>query len=139
MGATLSYETRRRSSKLGTRMYPYEPAYAMQLNQPKFSTEDEWIKYMKMNVDAQTPPAYDYSLMILKPPQAFYNTKPISYYHEVLTILPLCQRLESFPNSCNALCVKRFMERHGISDVIEPMQHLLHNLQGLSNNYFGLP
>ena len=93
MGATLSYETRRRSSKLGTRMYPYEPAYAMQLNQPKFSTEDEWIKYMKMNVDAQNPPAYDTNFMILKPPQHLFEVKAESYKPKLVTMGPFYQTL----------------------------------------------
>mgnify|MGYP007067629644 CR=1 FL=1 len=101
--------------------------------------KDEWRCCMKEIIKNTRRIAHDRTWILLKPPQSFCNTKPRSYYHQVLTILPLCQRLESFPNSCNALCVKRFMERHGISDVIEPMQHLLHNLQGLSNNYFGLP
>ena len=93
-------------------MYPYEPAYAMQLNQPKFSTEDEWIKCMKMNVDAQNPPAYDYNFMILKPPQDLFEVKPESYCPKLVTIGPLYQNLQKSPiDRCKALCMKKFMAR----------------------------
>ena len=86
---------------------------------------------MKKIINNARTIAHDRSWIISKPPQAFCNTKPRSYYHQVLTFLPLCQKVESSPNSCNALCVKRFMERHGVSDVEEPMQHLLPDLRGL--------
>ena len=93
--------------------------------------EDEWRCCMKKIINNARTIAHDRSWIISKPPQAFCNTKPRSYYHQVLTFLPLCQKVESSPNSCNALCVKRFMERHGVSDVEEPMQHLLPDLRGL--------
>ena len=97
MGATLSYETRKGSSKFGTRMYPYEPSLAMQLHQPKFSTEDEWMKYMKMNVDAQNTPAYDYNFMILKRPQHLFEMKGESYKPKLVTIDPFYQTLVRYP------------------------------------------
>ena len=125
MGATLSYETRKGSSKFGTRMYPYEPSLAMQLHQPKFSTEDEWMKYMKMNVDAQNTPAHDCKLMILKPPQHLFEVKPESYCPKLVTIGPLYQNLQKSPiDRCKALCMKKFMARNGIPGVEELMKKL---------------
>ena len=140
MGATLSYDNRKRSSTFGTRMYPYEPSLAVQLNQPKFSTEDEWIKCMKMNVDAQNPPAYDYNFMILKPPQALLEVKPQSYYPKLVTIGPLYQNLQKSPiDRCKALCMKKFMARNGISGVEDLMKKLISDPQDLRNIYIELP
>ena len=77
------------------------------------------------NVDA---PVSNESWMILKPPQALLEVKPEAYYPKLVTIGPLYPNLEPSPiNNFKAQCVKKFMERHGISGVGELTQYLSHD------------
>ena len=97
--------------------------------QPDF-TKDKWRDYMKekINLHGDDAPVFNESWKILKPPQALLEVKPQSYNPKLVTIGPLYQNLELSPiNNFKALCVRKFMERHGISSVGELMQYLSHD------------
>ena len=104
-------------------------------------TEDEWRDYMKYKISIDDiPELYNKSSMISMAPQALLEVKPQSFYPQILTIGPLYQKFESsFVDSCKALCVKRFMQRHEIPDLEELMQHLIPELHDLRSIYLGLP
>ena len=75
-----------------------------------------------MYVDAAV---FNESWMSLIPPQALVEVKPKSYYPKVLAIGPLYQNLGPSPiDNCKALCVNKFMERHGVSMVEDLIQDL---------------
>ena len=93
-------------------------------HQHKF-TGDEWRDYMKekINLHVDDAPAFNETWKILKPPQHLFEVKIDSYCPKLVSIGPLYQNLEPSPiNNFKALCVNKFMERHGISAV----QDLMH-------------
>ena len=107
--------------------------------------EDEWSHYMTIKIenaflDADTHKPTEIS-MISTPHQALLEVKPLSYCPEILTIGPLyIQNLGESPlDHRKGLCVKIFMERHGLSDVKVLMQRLIPDWNDLNSIYFNLP
>ena len=84
-----------------------------QLPQPKLN-EMEWEEYMKRKIDNAQRPAFEKRRAIISIPRALFEVKPKCYCPWIVTIGPLCRKLEPSPiDRCKALCVKEFMERLG--------------------------
>ena len=80
---------------------------------------------MMQKINHVDAPVANEDWMILKPPQALLEVKPQSYYPKSVMIGPLYKYLEtSLISNYKALCVNKFMERHGISAVEDLIQNL---------------
>ena len=91
---------------------------------------------MKEKINHVIAPVPNQSWMILKPPQHLLEVKPEAYNPKLVTIGPLYQNLEPSPiNNYKALCVKKFMERHGIAvaeDLISAEPYELSHIYNLN-------
>ena len=74
------------------------------------------------------------------PPKDLLEAKNKPYWDENLTIGPLYANLvtKSCLDDCKALCMKKFMQRHGKSDVEDLIKHLIPDPNDLNNHYSNL-
>ena len=125
----------------GKQMAQYEPPYnpiptihnflVKQFHQLNRNTK-KWKDRMKKEIGKVVHPkvvtksTFQQDKVIRFVPWALFNIKPQSCSPWILTIGPLYQNLNPSPiNKWKALCVKKFMERYGISDVEELMEKLI--------------
>ena len=104
----------------------------------KVYMEKEIVKAAPMHVNSMAAniSTFRKAKLIGFVPRALFEVKPHSYCPRILTIGPLYQNLEPSPmDRCKALCVNKFMDRHGISNVEE----LKKNLNELCDMYFSMP
>ena len=135
-------------------LHPYNPIptiYKLPVQQSHQLNRkpEEWKDYMEHEISCAAPKPVDSMAVNISTfhkakvigfvPPALFDVKPHSYCPRILTIGPLHQNLEASPmDRCKALCVKKFMERHGISNVGELMNELIPDPHELSNIYSGL-
>ena len=106
------------------------------IHQHNLLTEEEWRQYMKNEISEASTPLVSKGPKISTAPQALLDVKPQSYCPRILTIGPLNQMLGySSIDKCKALCVKKFMERHGIAvaeDLISAEPYELSHIYNLN-------
>ena len=107
---------------------------------------EEWKDYMEEEIKKAAPKSVDSMGVNISTfrkvnvirfvPRALFEVKPHSYCPRILTIGPLHQNLEASPmDRCKALCVKKFMERHGIAvaeDLISAEPYELSHIYNLN-------
>ena len=132
--------------QMAQHLHPYYPIPTIhnfpieQLHQTNLNPE-EWKEYMKVEIEkAENKTTFQKHKVIGFVPRALFEVKPQSYCPRILTVGPLYQNLEpSSMDRCKALCVKKFMERHKISDLERLMNELiLQDPKELRDIYFSL-
>ena len=114
-----------------------------QLGQKSKWWEEMTTKINGIVTDPNTCPSNTKSnqVKISIPPKELLETKKKPYWDENLTIGPLYANLvtKSCLDDCKALCMKKFMQRHGKSDVEDLIKHLIPDPCHLNNHYSNLP
>lgn len=101
--------------------------------------EKQWMRYIAQEIDQAWRPVFIRNKTIFSVPRALFEVRPRSYCPRVVTIGPLCRKLEPSPmDSCKALCIQEFMARRG-TRLDELMDHIIPDPENLRNVYFGLP
>ena len=109
-----------------------------------YGWREEMITKINKAIVSDTPTSKlrssEENLKISIPPDAFLKAYEKSYNHEKLTIGPLYAHpsINSRFDECKAVCVKKFMERYGISDVEDLIKHLIPDPCDLNNHYSNL-
>ena len=134
--------------QMAQHLHPYYPIPSIhnfpieQLHQLNRKPE-EWKDYMEEEIVNAAPKHVDSMSVNISTiqkakvigfvPRALFEVKPHSYCPRILTIGPLHDMLSgsSSLDELKALCVKRFMVRHGILDVEELMECLFEDSSDL--------
>ncbi|KAI5059415.1 hypothetical protein GOP47_0025734 [Adiantum capillus-veneris] len=107
--------------------------------QQSHMNESQWMRLMAQEIDQAWRPIFVKRQTIFSVPRALFEVRPRSYCPRVVTIGPLCRKLEPTPmDSCKALCIKEFMSRRNMR-LDELMDHTITDPENLRNVYFGLP
>lgn len=111
----------------------------VEIQQQVHMDEDQWTRYMAHEIDLAWKPVFVKHKTIFSVPRALFEVRPRAYCPRIVTIGPLCRKLEpSSMDSCKALCIKEFMGRRGMH-LMELMNHIIPDPENLRNVYFGLP
>ena len=132
--------------QMAQHLHPYYPIPTIhnfpieQLHQTNLNPE-EWKEYMKVEIEkAENKTTFQKHKVIGFVPRALFEVKPQSYCPRILTVGPLYQNLEpSSMDRCKALCVKKFMERHKMSDLERLTNEVIPKPGELSDIYFSFP
>eukprot|EP00250_Pteridium_aquilinum_P012442 c20730_g1_i1 orf=293-1801(+) len=101
--------------------------------------ENQWLRYIAQEIDLAWRPVFVKHKTIFSVPRALFEVRPRSYCPRVVTIGPLCRKLEPSPmDRCKALCIKEFMGRRAMP-LNELMNYTIPDPENLRNVYFGLP
>ncbi|KAH7431329.1 hypothetical protein KP509_08G043000 [Ceratopteris richardii] len=99
----------------------------------------QWMRHIAEEIDQAYRPVFVKRRTIFSVPRALFEVRPRAYCPRIVTIGPLCRKLEPSPmDSCKALCIREFMKRHDLQlDML--MDILVKNSEDLRNIYFNLP
>ncbi|MCO5547841.1 hypothetical protein L7F22_001293 [Adiantum nelumboides] len=107
--------------------------------QQSHMNESQWMRHMAQEIDQAWRPVFIKRKTIFSVPRALFEVRPRAYCPRVVTVGPLCRKLEpSHLDSCKALCIKEFMSRRNMR-LDELMDHTITEAENLRNVYFGLP
>lgn len=107
--------------------------------QPAYMNEDQWTRYLRNEIEAAWRPTRQQNKTIYSVPKALFEVRPRAYCPRMITIGPLCRKLEPSPmDNCKALCVKEFIGRKAM-ELQELTNHVVTEPDNLRNIYFGLP